>query len=120
MDKKAIQPCQKQAFSAVPINRREAAKRRLLQHRMERLSSDPRMPARLATHPSHMACSMTPPYALLDSAATTPTTALNIDGDGWAPCVDLVALDQPPARQASGGAYNATEFRLKLCRRLWL
>ncbi|KAL0026668.1 hypothetical protein WJX79_002875 [Trebouxia sp. C0005] len=74
---------------------REGDKRRLLQHRQERLSYDPRMPARLASFPCHMACNPTPPYALLDTAAHTPTTALNMDGDGWCPVVDVVRLECP-------------------------
>lgn len=69
---------------------------------MERLSSDPRMPARLAMHASAAPCTLTPPYALLDEAAATPTTALNMDGDGWAPCVDLVTLKPLPSKQTAG------------------
>ena len=49
-----------------------------------------------------MACSMTPPYALLDATAPTPRTALNMDGDGWACRVDLVSL-APPSRQVLHG-----------------
>ncbi|KAL0051186.1 hypothetical protein WJX82_003339 [Trebouxia sp. C0006] len=77
------------------LSLREGDKRRLLQHRQERLSYDPRMPARLASFPCHMACTPTPPYALLDPAAPTPTTALNMDGDGWCPMVDVVRLECP-------------------------
>lgn len=75
--------------------RREADKRRLLQHRKERLSYDPRMPARLAAFPCHAPCTFMPPYALMDPAAPTPTTALNVDGDGWSPMVDVVRLECP-------------------------
>ncbi len=82
--------------------RREVDKRRLLQHRKERLSYDPRMPARLATFPCHMACSFTPPYALLDPAAPIVTTALNMDGDGWSPLVDVVRLDCPSPVSSTG------------------
>ncbi len=84
------------------ICRREGDKRRLLQHRQERLSYDPRMPARLASFPCHMACTPTPPYALLDPAAPIPTTALNMDGDGWCPMVDVVRLECPSPVSSTG------------------
>jgi len=82
--------------------RREGDKRRLLQQRQERVSYDPRMPARLASFPCHMACAPTPPYALLDPAAPTPTTALNMDGDGWCPMVDVVRLECPSPVSSTG------------------
>ena len=84
------------------LRRREADKRRLLQHRRERLSLDPRMPARLATFPCHMPCTLTPPYALLDPASPTITTALNRDGDGWSPMVDVVRLKCPSPHPSAG------------------
>lgn len=83
--------------------RREADKRRLLKHRRERLSYDPRMPARLAAFPCHMACTLAPPYALLDPAAPIATTALNMDGDGWSPMVDVVRLNCPSPASSTGG-----------------
>lgn len=56
-----------------------------------------------------MACSMTPPYALLDAAAATPMTALNMDGDGWSPCVDLVAIEPPSVKQRPGAVNHSKQ-----------
>ena len=77
------------------------------------MSYDPRMPARLASFPCHMTCNFTPPYALLDPAALTATTALNLDGDGWSPRVDIVRLECPSPLLSTGmlpgGMYVAAQ-----------
>lgn len=62
------------------------------------------MPARLANFSSHMPCNFTPPFALIDPAARTVTTALNADGDGWSPMVDIVRLECPSPTPATGSA----------------
>ena len=105
-----IVSCQRHLFK----RRRGADKVRLLQHRKERLSYDPRMPARLASFPSHMPCQTTPPYALLDSAAPTATTALNLKGDGWSPIVDVVRLECPSPSSSPGDCLPLTVTLLEL------
>ena len=51
-----------------------------------------------------MPCNFTPPFALIDPAAPTITTALNADGDGWSPMVDIVRLECPSPTPVTGPA----------------
>ena len=73
------------------------------------------MPARLVAFPGHMPCTVTPPYAVLDPAQPAAETALNVDGDGWAPMVDVVRLECPSPSQGGELMHRRVHFKPCAC-----